>query len=396
LSLFTGRFEEVSFEQISSAYTSMRGAEAPWSVLPLPRSPWREWRTILGAAARFPRYAYRVIGHFLGDLAKAHTPGDEKDLLPGDVIVSVGSSWVIRNFCAHMARLKRDHKVRFVQVVHDIIPILYPGWTPGFGRAFRRWVKNVAAVSDVFVTNSRTSHMDLKAFAAAEGFALPPVRTIRFGTGFPSGFRSKSPDASRTSGVFQSLPERFVLCVSTLENRKNHELLLTVWRNLLAAHGSSKIPYLVLVGRVGYFLIDTLSLRVKVRERRLQQRIIATGQLKDAELAEVYRRCLFTVFPSLYEGWGLPVEESLAHGKFCVASNSSSMPEVGGDWIDYFDPRNAADARRVLERALFEPGYLEAREQRIRAQYRPYSWRNCTRELIQHAEQLTEARIPMV
>jgi glycosyltransferase involved in cell wall biosynthesis len=394
LSAFTGRFEEVSFEQISRAYTSRRGADAPWSVLPLRRSPWREWRTIVGAAARFPRYAYRVLGHYFADRARGGSPGDEKELAPGDVIVCVGGSWVIRNFCAHIAKLKRNQQVRFVQLVHDIIPILYPNWTPWFGPAFTRWVKNVSSVSDMLLTISQCSRTDLESFALAEGFALPPVQTIRLGTGFPSAHRTAPPSPSRGPNIIiQLLPERFVLCVSTLETRKNHGLLLTVWRNLITSHGAEKIPYLVLVGRVSYFVLDTRSLRAKLLDRRFKQRIIALGHLKDTDLAEVYRRCLFTVFPSLYEGWGLPVEESLVHGKFCVTSKTSSMPEVGGDWVDYFDPKDAGDAQRVLERVLFEAGYLEARQERIRAHYRPSSWRDCTRRLIEHSQRLTEVTL---
>ena len=394
LSAFTGRFEQVSFEQISRAYTSGRGADAPWNVLPLPRRPWREWRSILSAAVRFPRYAYRVLGHFGRDIAKAHTEGEEKELAPRDVIVSVGSTWVVRNFSRHIARLKRNHEVHFVQLVHDIIPILHPNWTPWFGRAFTRWLKNVASVSDVLFTISESSRTDLEAFAAAEGLALPPVQIIRLGTGFPSGSRTTRPTPpSAPTVVVRSLPERFVLCVSTLETRKNHELLLTVWRNLIASHGAEKIPHLVLVGRVSYFVLDTRSIRAKLLDHRFNQRIIAAGHLKDGELGEVYRRCLFTVFPSLYEGWGLPVDESLAHGKFCVTSKTSSMPEVGGNLVDYFDPKDPRDAQRVLERVLFEPGYLETREQRIRAQYRPSSWRDCTRQLIQHSQRLTEATL---
>jgi glycosyltransferase involved in cell wall biosynthesis len=142
---------------------------------------------------------------------------------------------------------------------------------------------------------------------------------------------------------------------------------------------------------VGYFLFDTRSIRAKLRDPGFHQRVIIAGHLNDRDLTEVYRRCLFTAFASLYEGWGLPVEESLAHGKFCVASKSSSIPEVGGDWVDYFDPNDANDAQRVVERALFEPSYVEARELHIRESYRPFSWLGCTRELVQHAARLAEA-----
>jgi glycosyltransferase involved in cell wall biosynthesis len=393
VSMFTGRFEQVSFEQIVAAYISRRGADSPWSILPLPRQTWRKCFGILEAAARYPRYTYRVVGHFLGDVRKRHTPGDEKELAPGDVILCVGASWIDSKFALYLAGLKRNHKVRFVQLIHDVIPILHPIWTPRFfERAFRRWLRSVVPISDVVVTISRHSRADLESVAEPEGFTLPPVRIIRWGTGFPYAARcALARPSSEPSRDLQSLPERFVLYVSTFEKRKNHELLLTVWQNLIAAHGAANIPHLVMAGRMGYLVYDSHSIHKKLLDPRFNQRVIAAGHLNDRGLVEAYRRCLFTVFPSLYEGWGLPVDESLANGKLCIASHRSSIPEVGGDCVDYFDPADAADLQRALERVLFEPGYLEARERHIQAHYRPASWRDCALELIQHAERLTPA-----
>ena len=70
------------------------------------------------------------------------------------------------------------------------------------------------------------------------------------------------------------------------------------------------------------------------------------------------------------------------HGKFCVASNRTSIPEVGGDLVDYFDPTNEDDALAKIERLLLEPGYLLAREARLQAEYRPRSWADCVHALI--------------
>ena len=74
----------------------------------------------------------------------------------------------------------------------------------------------------------------------------------------------------------------------------------------------------------------------------------------DAELAFLYRNCRFTVFPSLYEGWGLPIGESLWFGKLCIASKTSSMPEVGGDLVDYVDPKDADSLQQAILRTFRE------------------------------------------
>jgi hypothetical protein len=70
-----------------------------------------------------------------------------------------------------------------------------------------------------------------------------------------------------------------------------------------------------------------------------------------------------------------------------VASSATSIPEVGGDLIDYFDPSNADDALAKIERLLFDPGYLAAREARLQAQYRPRTWADCARSLIAKLDQ---------
>jgi glycosyltransferase involved in cell wall biosynthesis len=171
-----------------------------------------------------------------------------------------------------------------------------------------------------------------------------------------------------------------VLFVSTIEIRKNHRLLVKVWKRLIERHGADAVPVLIFVGQIGWLVDDLMAelaatsfLAGKIEHRR---------GLSDAELYDAYRSCLFTVFPSLCEGWGLPVAESLAQGKLCVASSRTSIPEVGGDLVDYFDPADEDDALAKIERVLFEPGYLAAREARLKAEYRPRSWTACVDALI--------------
>ena len=107
-----------------------------------------------------------------------------------------------------------------------------------------------------------------------------------------------------------------------------------------------------------------------------------TDGVKEATLHGLYRACLFTMFPSLYEGWGLPVSESLAHGKLCIASNASSLPEAGGDLADYHAPEDVDRCLALVERAIFDPAYRTAREERIRREYEMPSWVACAQGII--------------
>jgi glycosyltransferase involved in cell wall biosynthesis len=147
-----------------------------------------------------------------------------------------------------------------------------------------------------------------------------------------------------------------VLFVSTIEPRKNHRLLVQIWRRLIERHGADAVPALVFAGQIGWLVDDLLS--ELAASHYLDGKIVLAGALADEELRQAYRSCLFTVFPSLCEGWGLPIEESLVQGKFCVASNRTAIPEAGGDLIDYFDPSNDDDALAKIERLLLDPAYL--------------------------------------
>jgi hypothetical protein len=173
------------------------------------------------------------------------------------------------------------------------------------------------------------------------------------------------------------LPSEYVLCVGTLDERKNHLLLLEVWTELCARHGD-RIPPLLLVGKWGW----RSGAGIQTFEKKLEEtgflagKIILLGNLSDAEVDYLYRHCLFTVFPSFAEGWGLPVGESLACGKPCIASNSSSIPEVGGSLVRYVDPHDYRSAVAVIEKPLMDRGDLAEWTAKIACEFKPRTWEN--------------------
>jgi glycosyltransferase involved in cell wall biosynthesis len=169
-----------------------------------------------------------------------------------------------------------------------------------------------------------------------------------------------------------------------VEARKNHILLVRTWSELLRRHDRALVPHLVWVGRSGWMidpLLDELD-----KENLLDGKLLWLGRevgLPDSTLHGLYRRCLFTMFPSVYEGWGLPVSESLAHGKLCIASSASSIPEAGGDLADYHGPQDFEKCLTLTERAIFDTDYRAARERRIREEHKMPSWAECSLAMIE-------------
>jgi len=132
------------------------------------------------------------------------------------------------------------------------------------------------------------------------------------------------------------------------------------------------VPDLVFVGRKGWRIAGLLDLLDGTRN--LDGRVHIVHDLTDAELNAVYAGSLFTVFSSFVEGWGLPVGESLMHHTPCVASSTSSIPEVGGDFVDYIDPLDINDGVRAIGRLIQDRAYLAERRQNIADRFQPRTW----------------------
>jgi glycosyltransferase involved in cell wall biosynthesis len=376
LSLYTKRLIPIDFDAIISAYLDPPGAGSPWKTVWAPALLLNEFVKMVPVIIRNPGFFFRISKTAVRDLVDmAVRPRRFAELVrPGDIVISPSASWGLPGYAKHMAAAKTRYGLRFAVLIHDMIPI-ENGTLVERRHAvqFRKWLQETLPNADAILTISKYSRHALLEFAAAAGLPVPHVDVVRLGGGL-----NPRPIAGGRRKI--RLPERYVLFVSTIEIRKNHGLLVRVWRRLLARHGADEIPVLIFAGQIGWMVDDLLA--DLAASGYLGGKIEHRPGLSDEDLDEAYRSCLFTIFPSLCEGWGLPIAESLAYGKFCLASNRTSIPEVGGDLIDYFDPSDDDDALAKIERMLFEPGYMRQREARLRAEYRPRTWADCAHSLV--------------
>jgi alpha-1,3-rhamnosyl/mannosyltransferase len=157
-----------------------------------------------------------------------------------------------------------------------------------------------------------------------------------------------TPAGELTAAQAATLPQPgFVLAVGTLEPRKNLPRLVDAYR-ALDAELQARHP-LVVVGALGWETGETLTAL-----RSLGERCTMLGFVSDAALIELYRRCAVFCYPSLGEGYGLPVLEAMAAGAPVITSNVSSLPEVGGGAAEYVDPLDLASIAGALRRVLSE------------------------------------------
>jgi glycosyltransferase involved in cell wall biosynthesis len=388
LSVYTKQLIPVDFSTVKSAYFNPPGARAPWKAVWEPARLLSDFSRMLPVVAANPRFFLSLAGTAVRDfLELALRPGRFRNAVrPGDILVMLGASWAVPGYARHIAAAKARHGIRFGALVYDMIPVENEDMVERHHTLqFRKWLAETVPIADAILTISKYSREALLDFARAARWTMPPVEVIRLG-----GEWSERPTARRAGEAARKparqmrLPLRYALFVSTIEIRKNHRLLVRVWRRLIERHGAEAVPVLIFAGQVGWMVDDLLA--DLTASDWLGGKIEHRPGLSDVELDVAYRRCLFTLFPSLAEGWGLPVAESLAHGKFCLASNRTSIPEVGGDLIDYFDPADDGDTVAKIERLLFEPGYLAAREARLRAEYRPGTWADCARSVVLQLE----------
>ena len=299
----------------------------------------------------------------------------EAPFAPGDTLFLAGPAWADNPARDAIPRLRQKRGLRVALVVYDIIPLRCQHLVPGLKPVFEAWLPMALATTDLILTISEFSRQDLHRYCRHHGLSCPPVRVIRLGD---------EPGHDATEVQPESPPlvsdRGFALCVGTISHHKNQWLLLHVWRRLVRRYGS-QVPQLVLVGgSFGACQLDLIDLLAEDEE--LAGHVVCCSEASDAELRWLYRHCQFTLFPSHYEGWGLPVAEGLSYGKHCICSSAASLPEIGGTLVDYHESYDSGECLRLVERAVFESGWLEERERRICGEYRVTTWADTARQVL--------------
>jgi glycosyltransferase involved in cell wall biosynthesis len=232
-----------------------------------------------------------------------------------------------------------------VVLVHDLIPLVQPSFT---GHDFAQEYRDVLRLPAHFIVTTELSRSELKRARRSIGANARTSSTVLpLADEFPGSKRDEKPGFPSTR-LKTLAGQDFALCVGTIEIRKNHHALLGVWDDLAAERGAS-MPKLVIAGRRGWKAYATLA---QLDALDQGSAIVFIEAPTDDELRWLYASCLFTVFPSFFEGWGLPVGESFWFGKACAASNASSIAPVARDLCALFSPYHRDDMKNAIGRLL--------------------------------------------
>ena len=280
-----------------------------------------------------------------------------------DKLIILSGDWSDDVFATMVTSLKREQSFKIVQIVYDLLPAVQPAFfVPGMLEQVSNYMEAIFSVSDQILAISEATKKDIQFFQKSKNLASCAVNVFRLGEDFVEGESLKPQLAIE--------PGKFILSVGTVEARKNHIALYYMVRE--AIRSNINLPTIVIAGKQGW-LVDNLLYIVK-NDPIISKKIIFLHNGTDSEIAWLYQNCLFTLYQSFYEGWGLPISESLFYGKLCLASNTSSMPEIAGDLVHYYSPNNPSEILKSIVKYLKEPLLLKEREQKIKEQYVLTSW----------------------
>ncbi len=281
----------------------------------------------------------------------------------GDTVLVMGKPWDYPSFMECIRRQKLVEDFKLIQVVYDLIPVFQPHLHgEALIKQYTQHMFEVAALSDGLLAISKSTKKDMTRFCKRLNLPVPPIEVIRLGDDF-TNVAPKKPD------YINLKTQSYILNVCTVEIRKNHKLLYLIYKQ--AEEKGIELPDLVLVGRPGWYTHDVLY--EFTHDPATKNKVHILQNVDDAQLAWLYENCLFTVYPAIYEGWGLPIAESLLYKKVCVASSASSMTEIAGDLLEYHSPYDP-DVLLALVQKYMNTSVRKKKELEISKNYKPTTW----------------------
>ena len=267
------------------------------------------------------------------------------------------------------ATLQRE-RASFVCMVHDLIPLEYPEYArPAEPARHHRRIQTVARLADAVIVNSEATRQSLLPWLREAG-RNPPVLVLPLGVD-----RAEDTDP----GDAMTGPPVFVY-IGTIEPRKNHLLLLQIWRRLAERLGANA-PRLVLVGRRGWENEQVLDLLE--RSPALRGLVEEHSAMSDGEAHALLARTRAVLLPSFAEGYGLPLAEGLSRGVPALCSDLPALREVGGDVPEYLDPLDGLGwMQAILDYSQPLSPRRDAQLQRLK-HWHPPSWSQHIRDVLE-------------
>jgi glycosyltransferase involved in cell wall biosynthesis len=295
----------------------------------------------------------------------------------GDIVLLCDACWNYRVWVA--ARAAQRAGARVVVMVHDLIPLRQPEFcAPLLTAIFRHWLREMISCADAIVCNSAATMHDVQQFARDQRWELPPMGHFRLGSDLRPQVNATPPRRELLEFTGSGAP--WFAAVGSIESRKNYGFLLRAFEQLWTQGHDIR---LVVVGRPTPECKKLVDAMASHPERG--RKFLPLFDASDGELTHVYSACRALVFPSLAEGFGLPLVEARTRGALVIASDIPVFHELADPGVLIFDrnsPQELCD--RVLELARGD-------ERRVIAPMEPFTWGDSARQLLAVTRQLLAA-----
>ena len=324
-------------------------------------------------SSRFSALPERRVRRFLADVRQAWSDGDISPCRaqalrlmsrsvfsrppadPAAVYLLVSHRHLHRQ--AAMGSALRRSGAAFVPLIHDLIPLEFPEYgRPGEAARHRRRIATVRQLANAAVVNSAATGAALAPY-------LPADRPVLVA---PLGVEAMPRPAETPHNA-----RPYFLTVGTIEPRKNHLLLLHLWRRLIERHGD-RAPRLMIIGRRGWENENVLDLLDRCEA--LRGYVTECGAVHDDTMARLMSSARALLMPSFAEGFGLPVAEALACQTPVLCSNLPALREAGGVVPEYLDPLDTPAWEAAIMDYAAEPSVRRTAQQARMPHWQPTRW----------------------
>lgn len=253
--------------------------------------------------------------------------------------------------------------------IHDIIPALYPVFTSCYKGSFKRFLTYINNLdSDIVFFNSRVSRDDFLRYRFPFDFSKTAIAYLSADDRFCKKDLKEIKSVSDKYGI----PHKpYLFCLSEQNQRKNFAHVLKSFIAYIEKTGDKDL-HLVIAGKKlpGYDFLSECS----DKSEKYKDRIILTGYVEDEDLPALYSGTSIFMYPSLYEGFGLPVLEAMKCGVPVITADNSSLLEVGGDAVAYISGFDVNETVLMIEKVLNDKKFADALVKKSAERVKLFSW----------------------
>ena len=290
-------------------------------------------------------------------------------------------------FLVHRLKLELLHSLHYTRPIflpcpsvvtfHDMTFFLYPQVHTRSKRFFfPAAIRFSARTASALIAVSESTRRD-----AIRLLNIPAAKIYTTPNGVSPVFRPVSdPQRLQACREKHHLPDKFILFVGTIEPRKNLPLLLKAYHGLLSSPPwMQAVPSLVLAGQMGWMVNDVLH---QIETLGLQEKVHLTGYIPPEELPLVYNLASVFVYPSIYEGFGLPALEAMACGTPVITTNTSAMADYVGDAGILVPPNNQEALVQAMQTLLMDQDLQHSLAQKGQEQAAQFTWERTAQETL--------------